>query len=44
MRACDEVKQRFRGAISHEEYERFIAPYDARTILNDVRKAKTLRR
>ena len=44
MRACDEVKQRFRGAVSPEEYECYIAPYDARTTLNDIRKAKTMRR
>jgi len=42
MRACDEVKARFLGTISCEELERFIMPYDARTILNRIRKDKGL--
>jgi hypothetical protein len=42
MRACDEVKARFLGTISCEELERFIMPYDARTILNMIRKDKGL--
>jgi hypothetical protein len=42
MRACDEVRERFLGKVSREEFERFIMPYDSRTTLNGIRKTKGL--
>lgn len=40
MRVCDEVIERHRVKAPRKEYDRFIAPYDARTTLNAIRKAK----
>ncbi len=40
MRACGGVAKRFRDAVPKEEFERFVAPYDARTTLNEIRKNK----
>ncbi len=40
MAACDEVVAQFKGKIPAREYERSIAPYDCRTILEGRRKGK----
>lgn len=40
MDACDGVVQRFRAAISQEEYDRFIRPYEVRTTLEGLRRGR----
>ncbi len=43
MSSCDKVVQRFRGAIPADEFDRFIAPYDCRATLEDIRKKESLK-
>jgi hypothetical protein len=38
MTGCDEVVRRFRGAIAERDFARFIAPYDRRANLEELRK------
>ncbi len=38
MAGCDDVVQRFRGHIPDHEFNRSIAPYDCRAILEELRK------
>ena len=40
IESCDEVVIRCRGQIPADEFERFIAPYDCRTTLEDLRKGR----
>jgi Zn-finger protein len=44
MTGVEEVAKRFLGVISQEEYDNFIAPYDARKILDGIRKKARVRR
>lgn len=37
MESVEKVIARYAGKISKEEYDSFIAPYDARRILNEIR-------
>lgn len=39
LQSIDAVIVRFRGALAHDEYERFIAPYDARATLEALRRS-----
>ncbi len=37
MKGVEEVIERFRGKITHEEFDSYMAPYDSRKILNELR-------
>jgi len=39
IRGVEKVIKKFKGKIPKREFDRFIAPYDARTTLNRLRKA-----
>jgi hypothetical protein len=39
MKGVDRIIKRFQGQISKQEFDCFIAPYDARTTLNRLRRA-----
>lgn len=43
MRVCEQVKARFQGSISADEFDRFIAPYDARATLSHTRGRRATR-
>lgn len=42
MTVCEDVKKRYSGRISMEEYSKFIAPYDPRIVLEELRNRKDL--
>jgi hypothetical protein len=42
MKGVEKVIDRFRNKIPEREFDRFLAPYDARTTLNRLRKRKSL--
>ncbi len=44
MAGCDEVVERFRGAIVDADFARFIAPYDRRANLEALRKGASSKR
>ena len=41
MKGVEEVMARFKGKIAHSEYEEYIAPYDSRKTLNELRDRRT---
>lgn len=41
MRSCDGVVERCRGKIPADEFDRFVAPYDCRATLDELRKKKS---
>lgn len=41
MKEVEEVIKRFKGEITHAEFDSYIAPYDARKTLNELRDRRT---